>query len=500
MRPIVKNYVCVLLLIALTYSPAYVLAQSVPNASNPVCAYCGCPLPNGTHAAGCPYATAGKSGGAKKGSHSMNMNAMVTSVMFESLLTSLFMDNTTNHKEDLAAKQRAALQAARQAAAMQREKAQAAQAAYEKMMRSYKQLDGTQSVTFKTLSNSNMAFKTLDGEPEALADGARKPFDTPSGPLKPIPETTGAATPFFGDTMPAADLEVLVHPENDPRVVDLRNAVNYVVTNIKNDSEKLAARTKPYTEKATDKSEPPPEYCKNLALKLDRLTNQRLQFQKTIDLAQEQLDTWRQANRNALWNAAKEGLDMYTGKLLDKFVKRAQAAERLQRIYTKNAAQMAQEGLDVAEIQAKIERLRVLSSTGRITELTRNISDWQTFVKDGVSGLMAQLTFSNSEIQEMLDDPRMQKYFETETPELKALLDITEIAASSKVFGKWVARKMPMIAAVQFSINQLYNATDWLLSYKRIVEANKINGRVLEAAQSIQRNIDETYQAMEGCP
>ena len=81
------------------------------------------------------------------------------------------------------------------------------------------------------------------------------------------------------------------------------------------------------------------------------------------------MTTWQGANRNALLNAAKDGLDWYAGCLLERFAKRAEAAERLQRIYEKNAAQMAQEGLNIAEIQAKIKRLKVLSAAGRLSEL-----------------------------------------------------------------------------------------------------------------------------------
>jgi hypothetical protein len=160
---------------------------------------------------------------------------------------------------------------------------------------------------------------------------------------------------------------------------------------------------------------------------------------------------------------------------------------------------MMQDGVNVAEIQAKIERLRLLSSTGRIVELSGSINDWQTFMKDGVSGLMAQLTSSNGEIQEMLEDPRMQKYFETETPELKALLDISKIAASNKVFGKWVAKKLPMVAWAEFAVNEVYHGFDFYLSYTRLAEAQKINGRVMDSARYIQKNIDDTYLALKGC-
>ncbi|MBN1906624.1 MAG: hypothetical protein JW927_16195 [Deltaproteobacteria bacterium] len=38
------------------------------------------------------------------------------------------------------------------------------------------------------------------------------------------------------------------------------------------------------------------------------------------------------------------------------------------------------------------------------------------------------------------------------------MLDISRIAASANVFGKWVAKKMPVVTGIELAINQLYNA------------------------------------------
>jgi hypothetical protein len=404
----------------------------------------------------------------------------------------MFADPGADEQAMLAAQQRAA-EFARRSEEAKRARDAAAQAEYDKMMSSYKQLAGSQDSGFKNISNLDLGFKSLDGDPESLAANARKPFDT-AGDTAVNPSSGNlGGTPFFGDTMPVEDIRLLVNPENDPDVVDLRDAEKYVVENIK---ETPAVRP---PQKSPSVSPSRAAECARTAEKLQGFIHQREQFQKTVARASGELAVWQAANRNALLSAAKEGLEWYTGKLVDRFMKRAEAAERLQRIYEKNAASMARDGLNVAEIEAKIKRLRAFSSAGKVVELTGNISDWQNFIKDGVSGIMAQLSSSNQDIGQMLEDPQMQKYFETETPELKALLDISEIAASNKVFGKWVAKKVPIIAAVQFSINQTYNALDWFLSYKQIAESNKINGQVLNAARSLQQKIDHTSMELGNC-
>ena len=507
----IKTTAFALLLLGLLAGASQLFAQAVPSASRPVCAYCGTSLPNGVHSPSCPYYAGAKTPAASSKSaphaHGPSMKAMVAGALFESLLGSVFADSSASEQQSLAAQQKAAALAAEQAARDSAQAAEAqrvqeaiAQAEYEKMMQSYKRLDGSQGTAFKQLSGSNLALKTLDGDAEMLAANARKPFDTASLMPPPAPADAGGATPFFGDTMPLEDIQLLVNPENDPRVVDLREAAAFVAANLKKDQEPLATGAKPSAKKGNGGPIIPPLDCAKLSAKLTAFVHQRAQFAKTVNMAQEQLATWENANQNALLNAAKDGMEFFTGQLLDGLAKRGEAAARLERITRKNAARMAQEGVDVAQLEAKIKRLRLLSTAGQVAELTNSIRDWQGFIKDGLSSLMAQLSSSNQEIEALLQDPAMQKYFETEAPELNALLDLSKLAAANKVFGKWVARKVPLIAGIEISLKESYNAFDWYLSFKRVTEANAINGRVLDAAKGLQRNIDETSLSLRECP
>jgi len=67
------------------------------------------------------------------------------------------------------------------------------------------------------------------------------------------------------------------------------------------------------------------------------------------------------------------------------------------------------------------------------------------------------------------------------------------------VFGKWVARKMPIIAGIELATTVAYNGLDWGMSYWRLAKAHDINGGVMDAARYLQRNIDSTYIALKGC-
>lgn len=101
---------------------------------------------------------AGQKVSVPKVSAAANLNNMVAGAVVQSLLNNLFSTPTVS-KEELAAQQKAAelaaQQAAEKAAEEQRIKEEIAQAEHDKMMQSFKQLDGSQGLNMKTLDNNN---------------------------------------------------------------------------------------------------------------------------------------------------------------------------------------------------------------------------------------------------------------------------------------------------------------------------------------------------------
>jgi len=340
---------CAVILVSVQLDKKDVFAQNVPSASAPVCAYCGTRLPYGAHSSGCPYSSGSKSTGSKAAtpksgskksySHAPSMKAAMAGALFETLLSAAFAPDPKSSQEALEAQQRAAEIAAQQNAEWQRAQEAKAQAEFERMMQSYKQLDGG-GVAFKTLSDSTLGLKTLGGDAETLAANARKPFDTASDAKEASSGevAAGSPTPFFGDKMSDEELRRLVNPENDPNVVDLRSAVTYLAENVKNTPATEGAKATDGTAKGEPIIQPPD--CAKLTLRLNSYLDQRQKFHKTILLAHEQLQVWETANRNALLNAAKDGLEYFTGELIDYLKKKGEAADRLQRIYQKNARQI----------------------------------------------------------------------------------------------------------------------------------------------------------------
>lgn len=450
----------------------------------------GVPMPTGIECVrDCPSSSKSSRSSSSSRSSGGDMKAAIVGSIFGAILGAALAPPPDNKEAEQRKREQEAALAA-QLLAEQRAQAIAAQAAYDNMMKSYKQLDGAAAVGYKSLSSSNVGFKSLDDGLEAQAAAARTPFDTAAAQQPAASaENTPAPTPFFGDTMPMAQIKLLVEPANDPRVVDLRKARKFVVDSVKKPAE-LRDQGKPAWT-GPNKAE-----CQAMLGKMNGYIQQQNKFHQTILLANEQVGIWEDANRNALINAAKEGVEHFAGLYLDALARRGEAAERLTLVLERNRARMLADGVNVAAIERKIARLKATTRFGKTAGVIGDAADWQGFMKDGMSAVLKQLNASNAEI---LDDPVVQRYFTTEMPEIQTLIDLTQMAASAKLFGKWVARQMPVVAWTSFAINQAYNATDWYLSFQRLTEAHDINGKVVDAARSLQHRIESARIALKEC-
>lgn len=449
------------------------------------------PMPAGIECVrDCPETSKSQRSSSSRRSSGGDMKAAIVGSIFGAILGAALAPPPEDNDEEERRRQEKEAALAAQQLAEQRAQAIAAQAAYDRMMQSYKQLEGAAAVGFKSLSSPNVGFKPLDGELDAQAATARMPFDTPVAQAAPSSMESGSApTPFFGDSMPMADIRLLVDPGSDPRIVDLRKARKFVVESMKMPQDARSGG-KPV------RIGPSHTECVSMQDKLGKYIDQQNKFHQTILLANEQVGIWEEANRNALINAAREGIEHFAGLYLDALGRRGEAAERLTQALERNRAHMLADGVNVAAIERKIARLKATTRFGKSAGVITDAKDWQGFMKDGMSAVLKQLTASNAEI---LDDPIMQRYFSTEMPEIQTMIDLMQMAASAKLFGKWVARQMPVVAWTSYAINQAYNATDWYLSFRRLAEAHDINGKVYDAARSLQRRIDSTRIALKEC-
>jgi len=148
-------------------------AFSQPVASGAQCVACG--GMNGAHTSVCKYNNNPSS--ASPGTGSTDIKTMVAGAIMQNVLKSIMSTNSEKDKQELEAKQRAAAIdaqiAAQRAAEQYRANELRLQAEHDKMMKSFKSLDGTQEMQNKRLDNTGLTFKTLD-EPTAVMKEQRK--------------------------------------------------------------------------------------------------------------------------------------------------------------------------------------------------------------------------------------------------------------------------------------------------------------------------------------
>jgi hypothetical protein len=78
-------------------------------------------------------------------------------------------------------------------------------------------------------------------------------------------------------------------------------------------------------------------------------------------------------------------------------------------------------------------------------------------------------------------------------------LDITSLVRDYELFGKSIAKKVPHFALAQFAVGTVFNATQFIMSYKQMVAAQNINGTLLNQSKEIQSRIDELRLELENC-
>ena len=161
------------------------------------------------------------------------MKGALVGSIFESLLDSVFMDTSTPAVDPaaLAAAQQAAAAQAAQALAEQQAREAEAKAAYDRMMQTYKRLEGSGAAYGRWGPPPRSSRWT--GPPRPRRRGAEPLRYRRQDRSRPDPPLPAGPTPFFGDAMPVDQLRTLVNPETNPTVVDLRHASAYVAEQLK---------------------------------------------------------------------------------------------------------------------------------------------------------------------------------------------------------------------------------------------------------------------------
>lgn len=435
---------------------------------------------------------------------SSSPGAMVASGIMQMLITKMLSPDPKQEQAEAAAKQAELDRIAAEAEIQRQIEAALEQERYENMMKLYKPAPGSQSLEMKTTSGADLDFKTLNGDAEQMRVDARKQFES-SGNDHSFPEIKDG-TDFFGIPVSSPDFQTLVDPDNDPNIVDLTKADKYIVENIaKEESAKVESLKK--DEPAQVKKDLPEGYCANLQTKLSGFTDTRAKFQKTINLTQGELTKWKEQNNAALWNAAKSGVSLVTDIFLKHLELRKTGALDIKKYL---------EALPLGKTPGAVDNYvkildQVINFKYNLPKTADNIkkaADYAYLLRDATQVLAEDIAKSNNEVASMLNDPKFKALLNDGNPEVDAGQSAAGKLADIVLEGKTLQEKlvgaftktMPIVAWCQFAVDQTYNATDWILSYKNICNLNSVTGKELEAAQYLQNKIFETQSLLKECP
>jgi len=374
-----------------------------------------------------------------------------------------------------------------------------AQELHNKLMSLYKKPPDYQQVIAKTLpgSNNGLGLKTFDGD---KGDYMYKGVD-----VKLDPATNN--TPFFGANLSPQDIQTLLDPDNDPVIVDLKNANDFIEANIKTDEVKIMSL------KSSDpKGNGEPIFkkpdCIELQRKLGGFRNERENFKKTINLTQNELKEWKEKNNKALWNAAESGATFLFSKFSEHIQESRKNASNIKKWLLEFEKPMKGKGVDV---DSYIKLLDTKIINYNLTKWGDNFNksiEWASAVRDGSQSLAEHFSETEAEVAAILNNPTIKLFLNEGDSKIEATtFGISEATAKNlnkalqlvKVAGNFLTMVNPVASVGQFAIDEVYNATDWILSYKLILQQNNVHDKETQAAAYLQEKINETFELMKDC-
>lgn len=436
---------------------------------------------------------------------SSSPGAILTTGIMQMLLTKMLSPDTKQQQADAAAKQAELDRIAAEAEKQRQIEAALAQERYEKMMQLYKPVPGSQSLEVKTLdSTADLDFKTLDGKAEQMSADARRQFES-SGNDHSLPEIKDG-NDFFGIPVSSPEFQTLVNTENDPNIVDLTKANNYINENIAKEASPKVENLKK-DDPAKVKKELPEGYCSSLQNKLSGFIETRAKFQKTINLTQNELNKWKEQNNAALWNAAKSGVSLVTDIFLKHLDLRKNNATDIKK-YLEALPLGKTPGVTDNYMKILDQVINYKYNLPKTAENIKKAADYAYLLRDATQIMAEEIAKSDKDVASMLNDPKFKSLLNTGNPEVDAgqftTGKIAEVFLEGPVLKEKLvsafSKTMPIVAWCQFAVDQTYNATDWILSYKNICDLNSVSGKETESAQYLQNKIFETQSLLKECP
>jgi hypothetical protein len=438
---------------------------------------------------------------AKAISSSTSISNMVSGMLLESLFNNIFSPAPQKSAAELEA-ERLEIERLELEAEMQRQAEMARQQQlHDKLINSSKSLSGS----------DNLDFKSLDGDMETLRKEAADQFE-PDGSGGSL-NGNSIGTAFFGMPLSDTDVQIALDPENTPVYKDLKTAVDESDEYLENERDTVRLLSKP--SKADEKGEPivPKPDCKALSQKLERYNKDMVRFNGWNNGTLTELNKWEEKNDEAFWNAVTDGAGAAYGVFTDYLDETRTSAIGIKNVLEANEAKFLQDKIFTPEDMNKYKALldqRI--TTSKITGVVKDLMEPWEYVdvaRNTLQGTTELLAKSDGDCMQIVNVLKEQGVLSA-TP----WVDAGQFLAG-KVIDKFLKNpkivippnfmvkgltKIPYVNASQIIVDEAYNVTDWVLSYKNVCTFREADGRAAEAMRKIRNDMDNIKIQLMECP
>lgn len=426
---------------------------------------------------------------------------MVSGFLIESLFNSIFSPAPQKSAEQLEAERLEKERLEREAEIQRQAEIARQQQLHEKLINSSKSLD----------DSAPLDFKSLDGDMENLRKVAADQFE---------PETKGDSgsgyalgNSLFGIPLSDADVQIALDPENTPVYKDVKKAIEESDEYLKNEHDTVRIISKP---PATEENGEPviarPD-CKALAAKLERYRNDMIRFNQWNNGTLTELNKWKEQNDEAFWNAVTDGTGAAFDVFTDYLDETRESATAIKQILEARETDFIRDNVftpdDILKYKGLLDQ-RI--NTGKVTGVAKDLMEPWEYVdatRNMLQGTTELLGKSDRDCIQLVNVLKEQGML-SETPWVDAgqfiagklidkFLKNPKIVLPPNLLVKGLT-KIPYVNAAQLIVDEAYNVTDWVLSYKNICTLREADGRAAEAVSKIQNEMNNIRIQLMECP
>jgi hypothetical protein len=224
--------------------------------------------------------------------------------------------------------------------------------------------------------------------------------------------------------------------------------------------------------------------------------------QKTNELMVAEIDTWRQANEDALKQAAEDGA-MFLLSRAGKGLERKEAVARTELGWlTRYEKQMRNDGVPFAMLHDKVTsavskyvNAQVQAAGGKAISAGMDAHDiYENFRIQ--AGLVARDDReADASINEALSNPTFREFVQRDATGWDLLRSTLNVASSASD----LAKISPEYALASLVVDGGYDATKWTLARNRILQQYNLSDTALMAVASLQQQIQRTMRKLQTC-